>query len=331
MKIEKISDVIVKIDILRPQPKVGLGTPAVFVEGAEEGYKEYYNLDALEKDFAKTTAVFKKADAYFSQKNAGKGIIVITYPEGKIADTATNYFYEPWHFALLAEFDEANALALSNLIEEQEFKFLAIQVDDKAKLSPFAGNLLTFAYVHPLEECLDAAVVGNTSNLTVGSVTWKFRHDLVGIKPQKLTQSEINEIAEAGGMVYISKAGIPQTSEGKTIGGEYIDALHGDHWVKSNLESRIQALLSNTDKLSFDSSGIALLNDTASNVLEEAFINGIVDKDDVTGTGKYSVATLQRSDLDPDDIAARNYKGLSFYYKRSGAIHTVEVTGTIEV
>lgn len=117
----------------------------------------------------------------------------------------------------------------------------------------------------------------------------------------------------------------------KTMSGEFIDALHGDHWVKSNIETNVQRLLSTTDKLTFDSNGIALLDTTVANVLETAFNNGIVDIVDETGVGNYSVTALGRQDLNPDDIAARNYKGLSFKYKRSGAIHTVDVTGTIEV
>ena len=122
----------------------------------------------------------------------------------------------------------------------------------------------------------------------------------------------------------------PQTSEGKTMSGEFIDACM-DHWVKSNIETNVQRLLSTTDKLTFDSNGIALLDTTVANVLETAFNNGIVDIVDETGVGNYSVTALGRQDLNPDDIAARNYKGLSFKYKRSGAIHTVDVTGTIEV
>lgn len=100
---------------------------------------------------------------------AGSGIIA----------AASSYFYNDWHFALLANFVEADALALSNLIEENEFKFLVIQTATVDELTVFTGNNLTIGLVHPLEEFLDAALIGNTASLTVGSVTWKFRHNLV--------------------------------------------------------------------------------------------------------------------------------------------------------
>lgn len=344
--IEKITDVNVKIDIMHPQPIVGLGNPAIFVQGSTQNYKEYTSLETLAKDFATTTTVYKKAETIWKQENKPQTIAVVTFaadtptspeqPDSLIAGSgiiaaATSYFYNDWHFALLANFVEADALALSNLIEENEFKFLVIQTATVDELTVFAGNSLTIGLVHPLEEFLDAALIGNTASLTVGSVTWKFRHNLVGITPNTLTTSQLQAIEKANAIAYVSKAGIPQTSEGKTMSGEFIDALHGDHWVKSNIETNVQRLLSTTDKLTFDSNGIALLDTTVANVLETAFNNGIVDIVDETGVGNYSVTALGRQDLNPDDIAARNYKGLSFKYKRSGAIHTVDVTGTIEV
>ncbi|ELU8995703.1 DUF3383 family protein [Enterococcus faecalis] len=329
--IEKISDVNVKIDIMHPQPIVGLGNPAIFVQGAKQDYKEYTNLETLVKDFANSTNVYKKADAIWKQDNKPYTISVITFAEDSIADAAKSYFYNDWHFALLANYEENDALALSNLIEENEFKFLVLQTSTVEELSVFAGNNLTIGLVHPSEEYFDAALIGNTANLTVGSVTWKFRHDLVGITANPLTAGQLQEIDRANAIAYVTKAGIPQTSEGKTLGGEFIDSLHGDHWVKSNIETKVQRLLSTTDKLTFDSNGIALLDTTVANVLETAFTNGIIDIVDETGVGNYSVIALSRQELNPDDVAARNYKGLSFKYKRSGAIHTVDVTGTIEV
>lgn len=50
-------------------------------------------------------------------------------------------FYNDWHFALLANFVEADALALSNLIEENEFKFLVIQTATVDELTVLQGTI----------------------------------------------------------------------------------------------------------------------------------------------------------------------------------------------
>lgn len=330
MKVEKITDVKVKIDVLQPQPTIGMGNPAIFNQGEQVGDKAYKSLASIKEDFSEDSGVYKKAAAVFAQANAPKTVHVITYAEGKIEEAAAASFFTDWHFALLAEFDADNALALSNFIEEQEFKFFVVQVDKVADLTPLSGNTATIGLVHPLDEAFDGALIGNAASLPVGSITWKFRSNLIGITAQPLTVAGLEAIHEAYGIAYVEKAGIAQTSEGTTLSGEFIDALHGTHWVKANMESSIQNVLSTTDKLTFDSRGIDLLNVTATNILETAFQQGIILADG-EGKGDYAVTTLSRDDLDPADIAARNYKGLSFSYKRSGAIHTVEVSGTVEV
>lgn len=330
MKVENISDVKVIINVLKPQPVVGLGNPAIFVEGTTKGHKVYHSISALSEDFDSTTDTYKKASAVLAQRNAPGSVHVITFEDGKIVEAAEDYFFEEWHFAILATHDAADALALSNMIEEQEYKFFVTQAATVAGLTPFADNESTIGLVHPIEEYFDAAIVGAVGSLQPGSVTWKFRGDLVGITAQKLSVSQLEAVHNVNGIAYVVKAGIPQTSEGTTLSGEYIDAIHGTHWVKASLETQLQYTLSTTDKLSFDASGIDLLNAVASNVLETATAQGIVAVD-TEGKGLYTVTTLQREDLDPADIAARNYKGLSFNYQRSGAIHSVVVNGTIEV
>ena len=330
--VQAISDVTVRISVLSPQSVVGLGVPAIFVVGLKAGVEEFSSLEGLTETYAAGTTVNKKAKAVFNQINKPAKILVITYLTGTIAEAAESYFFEDWHFSLLAEFAAADALALSNFIEAQGSKFAVVQVPEVAGLSPLAGNSLTIGVVHATsDEHLDAALVGNAANATVGSLTWKFRNNLVGISPSKITQGELEAVHAAGGIAYVAKAGINQTSEGKTVSGEFIDALHGDQWIKATIETRLQTLMSNTDKISFDSNGIALLESELTTVFEQAFTNGIIDMDDESKKADYSIVALQRTDLDAADIAARNYKGLSFRYRRAGAIHAVDVSGTIEV
>lgn len=110
------------------------------------------------------------------------------------------------------------------------------------------------------------------------------RHGLTGITSEELKVSEIDAIQKVGGMCYIEKAGIAQTSEGKTVSGEFIDSIHGDDWIKATIETRLQKLLTETDKLTFDARGIALLQSELTTVLNEGFANGIIDSNDETGS-----------------------------------------------
>jgi len=325
-----ITDVNVQINLLQPTPVVGLGRPVIFVESAEQSYKEYRNLEEVRIDHPIGSTMHAKSLAIFAQANRPRVISVISYVVDGLILAAEKYFFKGWHFALLAEFNVQNALALSNFIEEQQFKFLVVQVPAASELAQLQGNTLTVGIVHNAEEHLDAALIGNVANLTVGSVTWKGRSNLAGITPSDLDIVELNAIHRAGGVAYVEKAGIPQTSEGKTLSGEFIDALHGDHWVKSAVESQIQGALTNSDKINFDASGIALLRAKLTDVLDEAHVNGIVDTDDESGLANYEIVALQRDGLNPDDISNRHYEGLSFTYQRSGAIHTVSVTGNIQ-
>ncbi len=329
---QPITDVTVRITVQTPASVVGLGNPAIFIEGTTAGMKVYSDLEGLSEDHAIGTSVYAKAKAIFAQINKPAKIIVVTYLSGALATAADAHFYTDWHFALLAEDEAADQLALSNYVESQNYKFAVVQVKEAAELAPFANNKLTIGVVHGTDgEHLDAALVGNAANATVGSVTWKFRSNLAGITPQTLTKTKLDAIHEAGGIAYVTKSGVPQTSEGRTVSGEFIDAIHGEHWVKATIESRIQSLLANTDKLTFDANGIALLDAELTTVLQQAFENGVIDMVDESGEPDFTVTALQRTDLDPADIAARNYKGLSFAYRRSGAIHAVEVSGVVEV
>lgn len=329
---QPISDVTVRITVQTPASVIGLGNPAIFVKGLAAGMESYSDLEGLAEAYAIGTSTYTKAKTVFSQVNKPAKVLVITYLDGTIAEAADTYFYEDWHFALLSDYLEADALALSNFIEQQNYKFAVFQVETTEELLPFENNGLTIGLVHSNPaEALDAALIGDAASATVGSLTWKFRQNLAGITPERINKTELDAIHEAGGIAYVTKSGVPQTSEGKTVGGEYIDAVHGEHWVKATIESRIQSLLANTDKLSFDSNGIALLDAELTTVLSQAFTNGIVDMIDESGEPDFTVTALQRLDLDPADIAARNYKGLSFTYRRSGAIHSVEVSGVVEV
>lgn len=332
-----IQDVQIIIDVQHPAAKVGLGRPLILATGTGATYKEYKTLEALEADYAKATSVYKKAAAVLNQKNKPDQVSVATYSNAEVPEAGTSivevfekYYDKPWHFLLLPDVDTTDRLAISTALQVHDFKFLVLKVSDKTELAQYKINARTLVYYHPgkADEEIDGAIIGDAASLTVGSITWKFRKNLVGITPVDISSTELDEIHTLGANVYVEKAGIPQTSEGLTATGEYIDFYHGQDWVKSNVESSLQSMLTDNDKVPSNDIGISMIASVLTTTLETAGINGIVE---IGGDGKYqyTVTTIPWDQVDEADRLKRIYSGVSFEYKPQGAIHKIKVKGTI--
>lgn len=354
--VNKLSDVNVVLDIKKPAITDNLGTLAIFTPGSEETVKTYKALDDM--DDITDTAVLKVAEGYFAQNGHSKDLMVITYKN--LNDTLNKSFYEKWEFATVVaapttppeggNSDGGETLTLgaddltvfSNFVEGQARKFLVnglIANDDtfsKAEdtKQKFFGNTRTILFAVGADE--DAknygvgALVGALGNRTVGSITWKFK-SLSGVSVTDYNAAQVDKLIDNGIITYINKAGIEQTSEGITVSGDYIDQLHGDDWIKTNIEGDLQKLLSSTDKLTYDARGIAQIEAVATAVLLTGTENDVVLRDDSTGAGIFEVKAETRADSTAEDIANRAYTGLSFTYQRGDAIHTITVHGTVEL
>lgn len=332
----ELTDINVTIDVEHPAPVIGLGRVAIFTPAAEgvtePSYKEYSSLEALKVDFVETTDIYKTAKANLDQANAADKIAVLTYVTAQTDAALDNFFDKEWNFALMPVSTEADKLAVANKILNNKFKFLVNQTSDLATLVPFGTNRRVINFYHTnAGENLAAAVLGDVANLIVGSATWKFRKNLVGITPIQVGRVELNDIHTGGANAYVTKAGIPSTSEGLTASGEYIDNVHGEDWIKSNTESALQNILLQNDKVTFDSSGIALVSAALTSVFEQATVNGIIEKNE-DKTGKYTLSIPEMADVPTQDRVDRMLNGLNPSYIPDGAIHemTVYVTAKSE-
>ncbi|MED4455905.1 DUF3383 family protein [Metabacillus fastidiosus] len=330
-----LKDVSVIINVLHPAEVIGLGRPIIFTVGSKASYKEYRSLEALTADFNISTPTHKLAETIWAQKNKPKVIAVATYVDimptagQSLAEVIEAYYEKLWHFALLADSTPAERLVLSNAVELHDFKFAVVQTKDKTELSAFKHNAHTIPYYHTNDgERLDGAVIGDAASLTVGSITWKFRHDLKAVTPIDITSDELEDIHELGANCYVEKAGVPQTSEGLVATGEYIDFYHGRDWIKVNGETELQALLVNNDKIPSNDNGISMIASTLTNVLTIGGKQGIID---INKENQYdfTVNTISWEETDPDDQAKRVYSGVTFSYRAQGAIHKINVTGEV--
>ncbi|KZN96162.1 hypothetical protein AZI98_08850 [Aeribacillus pallidus] len=329
-----LQDVTVTIDIQKPSGVVGLGKPLILTERTGlSSYKSYADIDAVKVDFPESTTAYKKAAAIFLQKNRPAEIAIATYdPAGaepmEAVDALSKYFDEDWYFLIATTADEAEQLELADYIETQGFKMFAVQITDKENLSAFKNYDRTITFYHPIaNEHADAALVGGIGSMPVGSVTWKFK-ELKGISPISITKSELNEIHSYHSICYVTKAGRPQTSEGTVGSGEYIDVIHGKDWIKVELETRIQQLMSNTNKLPYDNRGINALESVTLEVLQLAYQNGII-AENAEKQPLYSTNFLSREEVNAMDRSNRRYNGGSFQFELAGAIHLADIKGVI--
>lgn len=325
-----LQDVTVTINVAYPAPRVGLGRPVIFAQKAGAGtYKEYASLEALEGDFANNTPAYQKAKAIFDQPNRPDLVAVATY-ETDIGAALAQFYNRPWHFALVAGDIEADQVAAAGFINDKDFKFVAVQVNDDAGREAVKGKKRTLVFDHDVTgEHLDAAAIGNLASLPVGSITWKFK-EVKGITPRYLTDTEIAAIDSDNAIAYVVKAGKAQLSEGWLANGEYIDVVHGQDWIKADMENEIQNALANADKAPYDARGIQLIEAAATTTLKRGYTNGIIAQTE-DGLPDYTITTLSRNQVDPLDRADRIYGGLSFEFGLAGAIHEARIKGSIRV
>ena len=293
-------------------------------------YREYKNLDAVAVDYKEESAVYRKATAYFAQPKHSDRLAVLDYNKSRAYDSLKAFWYFNWTFGVCVDNTiDDSTVKLSNIFEVNKDHFLVLQTEDLSKYTQMMGQNYTIGLKHSLTEAMDAAFVGGIALYGVGSITWKFKQ-LEGITPENLTSQELEGINDIHAIAYEEMMGKGQTSEGTTLSGEYIDLLHGVMWVQTECQSRLQKLLQDNGKIPYEARGIAMINATITDVLNEAYQKRIIATDDTTGHAMFSVTTTPRSEQSRKDLSARHYGGVSFEYHASSAIHTITVNGTVD-
>lgn len=334
-----LQDITVSIDIKKPSALIGLGVPLILTEddAAElPTYKEYFNIEGLAEDFDTADAAYLYASKVFNQgNNRPSKVAIATYNSTAAspitaAQTLEQFFYNDFYFVLVADGEQADKIAVSDIVESNGVKIAVHAFDDEAAVTAFKAmkyDRSVVFYHADLTEVPDAALVGAVGSRPVGSVTWKFK-TLAGVTPQEYSGGRLQSLHQDGAIAYVTKAGINQTSEGIVVSGEYIDVIHGKDWVRLNLEQQIQTLLSTSDKIPYTDAGIAQIESVVTNVMETAVRNGIIATD-ADGLPIYTITALSRSEVSEVDRAARKYNGLSFQFELAGAIHEAAVKGEI--
>lgn len=330
------SDVVVKITLTKGIGKIGFGIPLILVSNAStaKAYTEYTDIDALKTDYPDTTDAYKVASLIWQQEEAPSKIAVCS-STSKATEALADIYHEGWRqlITLLGESQDSTVAEVATYMEGKGDRLYFTSFESTSALTTALGSskpTRTVAMVYGgSTDFPEAALVGATAGRDAGSFTYK-NIILKGVAPEELTDAQITAAHTAGGICFVTKAGDNVTSEGTTVGGEYIDIIDCKDYIIQQIVYKTQKLLNTMPKVPYDNRGIAMLETQCLDVLKDAYGMGIIATND-EGLPDYSTNYALRSEVPAGDRAERKYLSGKFSFGLAGAIHHVEIKGEIIV
>lgn len=330
-------DINVNISLTGAVGSIGSGVPCIVVSKStrEKDFKEYSeSKDLIGAGFAEDSGAYKLFQIMKMQKNppaaigiietAGKAVSVIPKLAGKVRQIIT----------LLGDGDSTVA-EVAKAVEATNSLIYFPVIKQISEATGLESLDRTCVGVHSKGQDLAAALVGATAGYESGSFTYK-NVLIKGVAPDDITDGDVklinneNKSGNVYGYTIQRKAGDIVTTEGKSAAGEYLDIVDAFDWIISNIAYQAQKLLNNSKKVTYDDSGIGMLEGVTNSVLKEADTKGMIAHDE-NKTAMYETDFGRRSDTSSSDRSARVYKLGKFSFDLAGAIHTATINGTATI
>lgn len=338
---------IVDVRIRREIPtvtRVGFGTPIfatvddTFPAGTVNSYGD---IDEVSEDYDSTDAPFLAAQAAFAQDSGLQAFKVYHKDADEMEEawgdvpTNINAVDDDWRCLLIDSRDSADIEAVANAVEALNRRFIAAsedadildgQVDNDIASTLLGQNMSrtsVFYHSDAAGKYPDAAWAGLQLPEDPGSTTWAFK-TLAGIPTDSFSSSELQALRDKRCNHYISVAGNSITYEGYTSEpGVFIDIIDGVDWLEQRMAEDVFSVLASTPKVPYVG-GAEILEQSIRGRLDIA-----VDRDVIVEG--YEVTVPPASSQSASDRADRIYRDITFEAQLTGAVHRVEVRGTVTV
>jgi len=262
------------------------------------------------------------------------------------ATVATDYAtikaaFNDFYGVLMTSKATAEVTALAAAVEADRKLFGASSADSDIPADT-AGNLgevldtagynRTYLVYHPKawSQHPEAAWMGERFPADPGSSTWKFK-TLAGVDFTELTATELNNLGLTevpGNHVnhYTRIGGVSITREGWASSGRFIDVTRFVDWLHARIQERLYSILVNVEKIPFTDSGVALVQNAIEAQLKEGVAVGGLAADPAPVVTAPLVA-----DVSTNDKALRLLPDITFTATLAGAVHKIQIAGTVSV
>ena len=180
-------------------------------------------------------------------------------------------------------------------------------------------------YHAPSMEYLAAAWIGDQLPYNPGANTWAFK-TMAGVSADQLTTTQETYIRGKGINVYTPTAGVSISFAGTCAKAQrYIDDQRFLDWQDTQIKLDLFNLQLQAGKIPFTDAGIQMVQLTLQASLEKGVKAG------GWASGSIVVTVPKAKDVSSVNKANRNLPDVKWSATLSGAIHTVQVTGTVSV
>jgi len=177
-----------------------------------------------------------------------------------------------------------------------------------------------------------AAAAVKAMSYHAGQETWALK-PLSSITPSKLSATVISKLGAANINYVISVASKIVTMGGKTNGGEWIDVIRFRDWLQNDMTMRIVNLLIVNPKIPYTDGGIGLVENQMLATLKDGQRYGGICPTEYSADGipnhGYVTSVPLAADIPSEKKNSRVLEDCKFSARLAGAIHVVEITGSL--
>lgn len=295
-------------------------------------------------DAAKAFATIECDDAYFTPSITA-AVTVLQY--GSAVETIAECYQaikdsnDSFYVTLLTtDISDADALSLAAVIETETRFLLKMSFDatvtaatyNETTPADFPSNVKKLGYhktatvySDTAANYIDAGIVGLQLTKVPGSSTFMYKN-LTGVAPATLTTQQRANLRSKNCNFYETQGGRAIFKDGVCASGEWIDIVMGIAYLTTRMSEVVYGGLSVLEKVDYDGDGLSIVE----SLMVTALINYGVNNKFISQES--IVITLpDLSTVPAADKANRILKNVKFKATLKGAIHIVEIDGSLSV
>jgi Protein of unknown function (DUF3383) len=305
--------------------------------------------DELIEDFGVivTDPMYKAASVFFSQiPHPARLFIGFDGNSANVADDiiAINNENSDWYGLCDVTHNELRTIAIADWIEAHEKIFVTVLYGTD-NISNAGTDLVSTAYKlqngnyfrtawwwnpEP-DQFPDVAIASKSFTKYPGQETWANQR-LAAVKSTHLSETNFNNIYNKNGNTFEPFRNVNITQNGKVSGGEWIDIIRFRDWLCEEIKIRIfQQMIDN--RIPYTDPGIAIIRSRLQQALDFGVKRGGIAPPEVNAEGDYVPSYIIEVPLSmmvsSNDKANRILRDVYFTARLAGAIHVVEIQGTL--